>query len=119
MKAIICAAALAALSACSAQQQANVDVTLTQAQQAAQKAIDLYGVAKGIAMVAEIADPSLAPAISAGISFTDPLVAKAQIALNDASADAASLMLLVQQISDKANSLTVESASVIKVVPST
>lgn len=99
--------------------QTALITSLTTAQQDAQKAINLYGISKGIAEVAELALPTLAPGIDAAIAVADPLVAKAQVALNDASADATALEALVQQITTQANSLTVTSASVIKVVPST
>lgn len=105
------------LSAC-ATVPATVTTTLTTAQQHAQQAIDLYQISKGIAQVAELADPALIPFVSGAIAVADPIVAKAQTALTDASTDAAALEALVAQITTQADSLTVGSASVIKVVPS-
>lgn len=97
----------------------NVNVTLTKAQADAQKAIKLYGIAKGIAQIAMMAEPDLAPVLTATFATTDPLVAKAQMALDDASADANALEMLVEEIQAQANAVTVQSAAVIKVVPAT
>lgn len=108
------------LGACGTTPQppAAITTTLTTAQADVQKAISLYQIAKGIAEVAELADTTLAPAITAGFAVTNPIVAKAQTALTDASTDAAALEALVAQISAQANTLTVQSAAVVKVVPS-
>ncbi len=112
-------ACLFGLSACAdtAITPTTVTTSLTTAQQDLQKALNLYGIAKGIAQIAEMADPALEPVLAPAIAVTDPLVAKAQVALNDASADATALEALVAQISSQANALTVQSAAVIKVVP--
>ncbi len=112
-------ACLFGLSACAgtAITPTTVTTSLTTAQQDLQKALNLYGIAKGIAQIAEMADPALAPVLAPAIAATDPLVARAQVALNDASADATALEALVAQISQQANTLTVQSAAVIKVVP--
>lgn len=113
--------AVSLLSACAVSPTSvtptTIATSLTTAQADTQKAINLYGVSKGLAEIAELADPELAPLINAGFAATDPIVAKAQLALNDASTDAAALEALVAQISAQANTLTVQSAGVIKVVP--
>ena len=93
-----------------------IKADLPTAQQKAQAAIDLYGVAKGIALVAEVADPTVAPALIAGIAIADPLVAKAQLALNDATADAGTVAALADQITAQANVITAKAAPVVKVV---
>lgn len=113
----LCTAAMLAGCAGTSVTPTTVTTSLTVAQQDAQKAINLYGIAKGIAQVAELAVPALVPVIGPIIAVTDPLVGQAQTALNDASADATALEALVSQISAQANTLTVQSASVIKVVP--
>ncbi|HEY0182644.1 MAG TPA: hypothetical protein VGC09_07525 [Rhodopila sp.] len=112
-------ACLFGLSACdgTAITPTTVTTSLTTAQQDLQKALNLYGIAKGIAQIAEMADPALVPVLAPAIAAMDPLVARAQVALNDASADATALEALVAQISQQANALTVQSAAVIKVVP--
>lgn len=106
---------LAGLTACSTSTTA---VSLATAQVDAQNAIALYGVSKGIAEVAELTNPTLAPMIDAGIALADPIVAKVQIALGDAATDATTLEALVAQIKTQANALTVTAAPAIKVVPS-
>lgn len=116
---IACVIALLAGCAGTSVTSTTVATSLTTAQQDTQNAINLYGVAKGIAQIAELADPALDPAISKGIAIADPIVAKAQLALNDASADATALEALVTQITQQADALTVQSAGVVKVVPAT
>lgn len=95
---------------------AKIKADLPTAQQQAQAAINLYGIAKGVALVAEVADPTVAPALAAGIAIADPLVAKAQLTLNDATADATAVTALATQITAQANVLTAKAAPVIKVV---
>lgn len=115
----LCAVALLAGCAGTSVTPTTVATSLTTAQADAQKAINLYGISKGIAEVAALADPALDPIIAAGIAAGDPIVAQAQTALNDASTDAAALEALVAQISQQADALTVQSAAVVKVVPAT
>lgn len=95
---------------------AKIKADLPTAQQQAQAAINLYGIAKGVALVAEVADPTVAPALAAGIAIADPLVAKAQLTLNDATADAGAVTALATQITAQANVLTAKAAPSIKVV---
>ena len=92
--------------------------TIPAAQAKLQAAVTLYGISKGIAEVAAVADPALAPALAAVIATLDPLVARAQPALA-APADAAAIEALAASISAQANALTLVAAPVIKVIPST
>lgn len=89
------------------------------AQAKVQQVIDLYGVAKGMALVAELARPDFKPALDAAFAVADPLVAKAQTALLLASTDANTLLTLAETIQGQVNSLTAKSAPVITVVPTT
>jgi hypothetical protein len=122
LAAIIATSAIA-LSGCTAADQtkvtdfnAKVVADLPTARQNAQAAIDLYGVGKGIALAAEAIDPTLVPFVTAGILIGDPLVAKAQLALTEASTDAAALAVLTTQITGQATALTVKGAPLVKVV---
>lgn len=110
----LCTAAM--LAACSPAQKATVDASIATAQVDAQNALVLYGIAKGIAQVAVVGNPTLAPAIAAFIAKADPLVAKAQMALADASTDAVALEALVAQIQAQANAMTVTAAPSVDVV---
>lgn len=114
---------LAALSlaACAPITQANVQAatqaTVSQAQQDLQTAINLYGIAKGIAEVGATADPTIAPAIGIAIAALDPVVAQAQTALDNATTDAAAIEQLAAEITQQANALTLSGAPVVTVVP--
>lgn len=112
-------ACLLMLAACSASTTTAVTATVSTAQKDLQGAITLYGIAKGIAEVASVADPALAVPLGASIAALDPIVAKAQTALNAATVDAAAIEALTAQITAQANALTTTAAPVIKVVPST
>lgn len=87
------------------------------AQAKVQQVIDLYGVAKGMALVAELARPDFKPALDAAFAVADPLVAKAQSALLLASTDASTLLTLAETIQGQVNSLTAKSAPVVTVIP--
>jgi hypothetical protein len=112
------AVAVSACTGTSAVPYTTSVASLTALRADVQNAIRLYGIAKGIAEVAELAQPDLAPAINAAIAVADPLAVKVQIALDGASVDAIALEAMISQIVGQANSLTVQSAAVIKVVPS-
>lgn len=92
--------------------------TISNAQQALQKALTFYGIAKGVAEIGATADPTIAPAVGTILAITDPVVAKAQTVLNDATVDANAIMALVAQIQAQAQSLTTLGAPSVLVVPS-
>lgn len=96
---------------------AATTATISKAQQDLQTALNLYGVAKGIGQVASLADPALGVVVAGISAIADPVVAKAQIALNDATTDANTIEALVVQITAQANSLTVKAAPVVSIVP--
>ena len=119
----LCTAAM--LAGCTAAQQAKVTMAVATANsdfstgaKSVQTAINLWGIAKGIAQVAEVAEPALTPVLSVAIAAADPVVAKAQVALNDATTDVATLQALATTITQQANAITATAAPVIKVVPS-
>jgi len=116
---LISAAALG-LVACStgSATTTSATTTLTTAETAVQSAINFYGIAKGIAEVAEVADPTLAAPIQVAISVLDPLVASAQSALTSATADAPTLISLASQIQSQAAQVETLAAPAIKAVPS-
>lgn len=111
----LCAAAL--LAGCTAAQQTTVNTTIATAQADVQNAVVLYGISKGIAQVAAATNPSLAPVLLAGIATADPLVVKAQMAIANASTDAAAIEALVVQIKAQADALTVVAAPAVVVMP--
>jgi hypothetical protein len=102
----------------SATESVTAGLTATQADVA--QAVQLYGIAKGLAKVAALSNPSMAPEINTVISKADPVVAtltplvtgaEADIA-TDAPAIAAEVATLVAQ----ANALTLVAAPAINVV---
>jgi len=107
-----CAASTAAITTAST----SASNALTQAQTALSTAVNFYGTAKGLAQIAALADPSLAPSINAAIAVLDPIASAAQTALNSASTDVASLTALANQITTQASQLQVIAAPAIKVV---
>ena len=111
-----------ALVACTTAQTASVNAAVTNSLAAAQaflaQAVQFYGIAKGIALVAEVAAPQLAPVITAAIAVLDPLVAEATPLITAAAADATNVQNLATQIHVQAAALQVATANVIKVVPS-
>lgn len=106
-----------ALGACTSSTTAAVTATVSKAQTDLQSAINLYGIAKGIAQVASVADPALAPILGGGIAALDPLVAQAQTALNAATVDATAIEALATAITAQANMLQAQAAPVVTVVP--
>lgn len=105
------------LAGCASTTNNAVTATVSGAQFKLQMAINLWGIAKGIAEVASIADPALAPVLGVGIAAVDPLVARAQAALTVAEVDAVAIENLAAEITARANSLTVKAAPVVVVVP--
>lgn len=124
MRNLIPLVSLLAMVACSSGQTQQAQTTITAvssdvaaATSIAQGAVNAYPIAKGIAQVAEIADPSLAPAINAAVAFLDPKVAQANALLAAGSTDAATLTALANTITQQVQTLTTTAAPAIKVVP--
>lgn len=116
-RAIVRIAVLALLlSGCASSSNSPSSADIPAAQAKLQAAITLYGISKGIAEVAVVADPALAPILASVIGTLDPLVARARPALA-APADAGAIEALAATISEQANALTLVAAPVIKVVP--
>jgi hypothetical protein len=121
MRLIPAFAAACLLAGCSASQTEAVDSTVTLSLATAQadltKAVSVYQIGKGLALVAEIANPTIAPDVMGITAVVDPLVAQAQTLLADATADAPAVESLAQTILAQATSLTVTAAPSIKAVP--
>jgi len=117
---ITAVAAAALLSGCSNLPvvTAGANTTISKAQSDVQEAIALYGIAKGIAQAAELAQPSITPIVTAATAALDPLVAQAQAALNAATTDANALEALAAAIKSQTNTLTVQAAPSVIVSPS-
>ncbi len=111
------AALVLSLAACAGQVQTATVATVSQAQTRLQAALTLYGVAKGLAQVAVVADPGLATAVAMVTAAVDPAVARAQLAVNDATIDAAAIDALAASIKAQADALTLAAAPAVKVVP--
>ncbi len=79
----------------------------------ASEAVTLYGIAKGVAEVASVAEPALAPLISAMIAASDPLVAELQRKLLAAQAEASA----ATQLEAQAKALLLHSAASVRVLP--
>jgi hypothetical protein len=79
------------------------------------KAEQLYGIAKGAALVAEVSNPSLAPAINAAIAKGDAVIATLNAAVPAVSSDVTSDLATLEA---QANALLLAAAPAIKVVGS-
>lgn len=95
---------------------AGVPADLAIAQRDLGVAVTAYGVAKGLAEVAELAQPSLAQPLIAAELALDPQVARATALLADAAADAPQLTALATSIIRQVAALTVTAAPAIAVV---
>ena len=115
MKTIAALAALLLVSACAqnAATTASAPVIST-AQADVTKALSFYETAKGIALVAEIAQPSLKPYVDGTLARLDPIASAIQIAAPGAAGIATQAASLV----DEAVALESSTASAIKAVPS-
>ena len=74
-------------------------------------AVSLYGIAKGVAEVALIADPALAPIVDAALALAEPLLAIVRAAGRGAAATS------VAALTGQANSLLLATAGVVTVTP--
>ncbi len=72
-------------------------------------ALALYGIARGVAEVAVVAEPALAPLVAALVAIADPLMARLQQAQADTAAAA--------QLEAQAKALLLRTASVVHVLP--
>ena len=80
-----------ALGACTTAQTTQTNTALTTAQNDLNAAVVAYNLAKDAATIAVQADPKLASPFAAAEALADPVVAKAQIVIADATADAPTL----------------------------
>jgi hypothetical protein len=127
MKKLIASACLLsalALGACSTAQTTSATASVTSGLTATQadvaKAVQLYGIAKGLAEVAALSNPSLAPEINAVIAKADPVVATLTPLVTDTAADIAidapAIATEVATLVAQANALTLVAAPAIDVV---
>ena len=117
---IIAIPALCLLAACStgttAKVQSTVAGSLATAQADLGKAVTFYGVAKGIALAAELAEPSIKPVVDEALAVLDPLSATAQQLLATTQTDAAPVEALAVEIQAQAVALANTAAPAVKVV---
>ena len=110
--AILTAACLSGCATSSAALQADV----TTAKNDLAQALNAWGVAKGIAGVAVMADPSLAAPVGVMIAVIDPLVPIAQAMLTTTAPDMQKLTQIMQQIQTEIAAIETATAPQIKVV---
>ena len=106
------------LAACTAPQQATLLTNETQVLASANTALADYAIAKGIAQVAEAAEPSLNVVLVPALALTDSYAAKLQAAVTAISIDTVAVNTLVAQISAQVQQITATAAPAVKVVPS-
>ncbi len=107
--------AAASLSGC-AISDATLQSDLAVAKADLSRAVEAYGIAKGIAEVAVTVDPALAIPVAALEAVIDPLIPLAETLLADASADVSKVNAMVQQIDTQVIAVETTTASQIKVV---
>jgi hypothetical protein len=107
-------ALIAGLSGCAANSATTASApVIATASADVTKAVAFYETAKGIALVAEVAQPSLKPTVDAAIAKLDPIAAAIQTAAPGAAGLATSAAALV----DQAVSLEQSTAVAVKAVP--
>ncbi len=104
------------LSACATTASTGVQTDLASARADLSRAVDAYGIAKGIADVAVAADPTLAAPVEQTESVIDPLIPKAQAMLAEADVDALQITQLVQEIQQQIVVIETTTAPQVKVV---
>ena len=105
----------ATLSGC-ATSSASLQADATTAKADLSQALNAWGVAKGIADVAVLADPALAVPVAAMEAVIDPLVPVAQTMLTATAPDMQQLSQIMQQIQTEIAAIEAATAPQIKVV---
>ena len=104
----------AALAGCAAGQATNAVAPIaTRVTTGVDTAENVYGIAKGIALAAEVADPSLRPLVDKTVAIVDPYAA----ALAAGTPVLAGIAINAAGLVDQAAALEASTAQVIKVVP--
>jgi hypothetical protein len=111
----ITGAGMLVLAGCTTAQVNTVTTSLATAQADASEAVTLYNVALGIAEVAAVSEPTLAPTLTQIEAVAGPIVSQLEPLVSDASADASTIESLVSTLKTQANSLTVAAAPAVKV----
>ena len=117
MKQIIGIGLVAALAACSQQQNAAITSGAAQVTEVAQNIVADYGIAKGIAQVAEVADPGLVPSVNAVLAKTDPIIGQLEALSTQVSPDVAAVEALVAQAQLQLQGLRLLTAPKVTVIP--
>ncbi len=104
------------LGACATTAGTAVQSDLATAKADLSRAVDAYGIAKGIADVAVAANPSLAAPVAQVEGVIDPLIPQAQAMLAAADASASQITQLVQQIQQQIVVIETTTAQQVKVV---
>ena len=112
---LLVALAAVSLSGC-ALSQPTLQGDLVQAKADLQRAVQAYGIAKGIADVAVAADPMLALPVAAIEAVIDPMIPIAEAMLADATANATQVTALVQKLDTQILAVETTTANKIKVV---
>lgn len=112
MVALACGLTLALSAGCPAQVQRAQTVITQNGPAAVQTAINLYGIAKGMAQVAALSDPNLAQAITAELAKTDTVITQAQVLLTAEQPSVSALLAIALQITAHAKALTAAAAPV-------
>ncbi|NPD67325.1 hypothetical protein HN018_07020 [Lichenicola cladoniae] len=99
---------------------ANADLANVEVQAA--KLIAYYPVAKGLVVAGEVSltlagQPAAAAALEAGVTKVDAVVAQLQAAEDATNADAAAISALIVQVTAQTQTLVLQVAPVVKVVP--
>ena len=110
------ALAAVGLGACATTAGTTVGSDLATAKADLGRAVDAYGIAKGIADVAVAANPTLAASVQRTESVIDPLIPQAQAMLAATDADALQVTQLVQEIQQQIVVIETATASQVKVV---
>lgn len=113
--------ALCLLGGCTAQAVSPAATAIGLAQGDVQDAIDLWGIARGMAEVAgpllqATGHPMAAAALTGLVAAANPLVGQAQTALTSTMVDVVALEALASQIKTSADALTLTAAPAIKAI---
>ena len=108
--------AAVSLGACTTTASTSVQSDLATAKADLSRAVDAYGIAKGMADVAVAADPALAAPVAQVEGVVDPLIPQAQAMLAAANVDALQVTQLLAQIQQQIVVIETTTAPQVKVV---
>jgi hypothetical protein len=108
--------ALLALGACTTAQQTTVTTDITTAEKDATVAVTAYQTALGVAQVASLTYPKIAPKLAKIEAVAGPIIAQLQPLETDVSADVPTIEALVAQLNSQATQLIAAAGPAVKVV---